>query len=57
MIKTMISICKYVVIAIIIVFKFSITAMCLIIHTEFIKMYDIINFNIEVLLDSIGIST
>ena len=46
LIETMIFVSKYVLITMLI-FKFSITAICLIVRTEVITIYDIINFNIE----------
>ena len=46
----MISVSKYVVITIINFLKDSIIAMCLIVHTDVITIYDIINFNIEVFI-------
>ena len=44
----MISASKYVIIAILDFFKFFITAMCLILSTDVITMYEIINFNIDI---------
>ena len=48
MIETIIYVSNYVVITILIFLKLSITAMCLIVRTDVITMYDLINFNIEV---------
>ena len=48
LIDTMISDSNYMVITILIFKKFSITPMCLIVRTDGITMYDIINFSIEV---------
>ena len=45
--RKMISVSNYVVITILISLKFSIAAMFLIVCTNVISMYDIINFNIE----------
>ena len=48
LIEIMISVSNYVVITILNFFKFSITAMWLIVRTDLITIYDIIIFNIEV---------
>ena len=57
LIETMIYISNYMAITILNVLKLSITSMCLIVRTDLITIYYITIFNIEGLLDNIGIST